>query len=150
MSDRPTFETAMDQMRKYCAYQERCHQEVRYKLIKSKIYGDLLEEIISSLIEEDFLNEERYARAYVSGKFRMNQWGRYKIKMGLKQKEISDYLIKKAMEEIDPEDYEETIRILIGKYLPRQKGSDYEKKQKTIKHLMQKGYEYEVVKAVLD
>ena len=68
-----TREINLEKMKKFCAYQERCHAEVRNKLLKLKIYGDDLEEIIAELIIEGFLSEDRYARAYVRGKFRMNQ-----------------------------------------------------------------------------
>lgn len=66
----------LERAKKYCAYQERCHSEVRSRLLEWKIYGDDLEEIIVALIEENFLNEERFAKAYVSGKFNMNHWGK--------------------------------------------------------------------------
>lgn len=92
-----TQETALKELKRWCAAEERSHQAVRTKLIEHQIYGDQLEAIIAELIGENFLNELRFAKAYVSGKFKINQWGRNKIKMGLKQKNISTYNINKAM-----------------------------------------------------
>ena len=71
----------LSKIRKYCDYQERCHQEVRYQLIKLGARGDILEKIIGQLVEEGFLDEERFARAFARGKFRNNLWGRQKIRM---------------------------------------------------------------------
>lgn len=106
---------ALKKLQVYCAYQERCHSEVRNKLLGLQIYGDDLEIIISRLIEDNYLDEERFARAYARGKFRIKKWGRYKIKTGLKQKAISDYCIRKAMLEIDEEEYIRTLEDLISK-----------------------------------
>ena len=91
----------LDQMRRYCVTQDRCHSEVRTKLLKKHVYGDDLEEILSQLVSEDFLNEERFARSYARGKFRMNKWGKFKIRMMLKQKQVSDYCIRKGLEDTE-------------------------------------------------
>ena len=99
----------LNKLRHYCAYQERCHEEVRTKLLSLKVYGDGLEEIINQLISEDFLNEERFAKAYAGGKFRMKKWGRGKIIQGLKARKISDYCIKQGMSEIPEEDYQKFL-----------------------------------------
>jgi regulatory protein len=96
---------ALLKLQAYCAYQDRCHSEVRSKLLDLGIYGDDLEDIIVALIEDNFLNEERYARSYARGKFRIKQWGRLRIRRELKFRKISDYCIRKAMEEIDENDY---------------------------------------------
>ena len=109
---------ALSKLQKYCAYQERCHQEVRSKLIELKIYGDDLEEIIAELISDNFLNEERFAIAYAGGKFRMKKWGKVRIRIELKKRKISDYCIKKAMQEIDEEGYMEGLYKVIEKKIP--------------------------------
>lgn len=129
----------LDQMRRYCASQDRCHSEVRSKLLKKQVYGDDLEEILSQLVNEDFLNEERFARSYVRGKFRMNKWGRFKIKLMLKQKRVSDYCIRKGMEEIKEEEYLTTIDELLEKKL--RGATDYESRQKAKAAVMRKGFE---------
>jgi hypothetical protein len=87
-------------LKHYCGYQDRCHQEVKEKLYSLKLGKASVEMLLSRLIEEDYLNEERYAKAFVRGHFRQKQWGKVKIAYGLKQKRISEYNIKKAMKEI--------------------------------------------------
>jgi len=106
---------ALEVLRKYCVYQDRCHSEVRTRLLKLKIYGDDLEDIIVDLIDDDFLNEERFAKAYVRGKYRMKSWGRYKIERALKEKRVSDYCIRKGMQEINEEEYLENLERLLRK-----------------------------------
>ncbi|MDA7625775.1 RecX family transcriptional regulator, partial [bacterium] len=108
-------EDALYKLQKYCAYQERCHQEVRTKLIDLGCYGDDLEEVITSLITENFLNEERFAQSYARGKFRFKKWGRVRIRQELKFRKISTYCLKKAMEEINDEEYFEVIKTLLLK-----------------------------------
>lgn len=95
----------IDRIKRYCAYQERCHSEVRNKLLELGFRGDDLEEVIVMLIAENFLNEERYARSFCRGKFKIKQWGRQKIIRSLKQKRISEYCIGKGLEEIDEQEY---------------------------------------------
>lgn len=145
---------ALDKLERYCVYQDRCHKEVRTKLIELGIYGDDLELIIAKLIEENFLNEERYACSYVRGKFRMKKWGRIKIKIELKRNKISAYCIKKGFQEIDEEEYIETLDKLILKKneLLREK-NPYKRNQKIAAYLYQKGYEshliWERIKALI-
>src|ERR1044072_7160246 len=107
-----TKEQALQKLRHYCAYQERCHVEVKEKLYSFGLRKQMVEESISQLIEEDYLNEERFAIQYAGGKFRMKQWGRVKIKHALQQKQVSTYCVNKAMKEIDEEDYEKTLHKL--------------------------------------
>src|SRR5690606_5982087 len=96
----------------YCQYQERCHAEVRNKLYELGCRTPEVEELIAELIEKDLLNEERYARAIARGKFRMKQWGRQKILQQLKLNKISEYCIKKAMTEIDEDEYMQVLQKL--------------------------------------
>lgn len=130
---------AIDRMRKFCAYQDRAHSEVRTKLIKLEVYGDDLEEVMSQLISEDYLNEERFARSYVRGKFRMNKWGKFKIRMHLNQKRVSEYCINKGMEEIDEEEYVKMIDDLLARKIDA--NSDFKANQKARDALMRKGFE---------
>lgn len=106
---------ALGKAKKYCDYQERSHQEVRDKLYSWGLHAPEVENIITILIEENFLNELRFAKAYARGKFRINTWGKIKIAMGLKQKNISEYCIKKALLEIDDEEYRNTLKQLLQK-----------------------------------
>ena len=92
-------------LKHYCGYQDRCHQEVKEKLYSLKLNKATVEQLLSRLIEEDYLNEERYAKAFVGGHFRQKQWGKVKIAYGLKQKRVSEYNIRKAMNEIPDEEY---------------------------------------------
>lgn len=137
---------ALHKLQNYCAYQDRCHQEVRSKLLDLGVYGDELEEVIVELIQENFLNEERFARSYARGKFRFKKWGRLKIMQELKRRKISAYCLKKAMEEIEEEDYLKTIDELI---LKKNKGvsgkNDYIKKNKIAQYIYRKGYESSLV-----
>jgi len=137
---------ALRKLQKYCAYQDRCHQEVRSKLLDLKIYGEDLENIIVDLIEDNFLDEERFARSYARGKFRMKNWGRTRIRLELKKRKISAYCIKKAMQEIEEEDYVKTIQALIKKQRPKYKESNtFKLKGKLAKYLIGKGYESSLV-----
>lgn len=152
MSGKGTYEEQMIQvlskLRQYCARQERCQWDIRQKLKKYDLPYSLWDEVIACLIEEDYLDEERYARAYVRGKFRINRWGRYKIRRGLRRKQIAGPNIRIAMEEIDEEEYTDTLTGLIRKKMKqlRRKTSDYwKRRQKLMAYCAQKGYETEVV-----
>lgn len=137
---------ALERMRKYCAYQERSQQEVRYKLLETGQRGIALENIIVSLIEENFLNEERFALAYARGKFRMKGWGRNKIMQALKLKGVAAYCINKAMKEIEAGEYEKTLLLELKKKSALIKGgTNQARQQKLSAHLIRKGYEPEMV-----
>jgi len=130
----------------FCNYQERCHSEVRYKLIELGARGAELEQILSDLIEDGLLNEERFARSYVRGKFRNNQWGRKKIVQVLRQKQVSDYCINKGLIELDEKEYNDCIEHLAArkaKELKAERSAEV-RKQKILRYLLQKGFEYEL------
>lgn len=101
---------ALRKAESYCAYQERCQQEVRDKLYEWGLWKNAVENIIAKLIQDNFLNEERFAKAYAGGKFRIKKWGKVKIKLELKKRKISDYCIRQAMKEIDGPDYEKELK----------------------------------------
>ncbi|MGO1242638.1 MAG: regulatory protein RecX [Sphingobacterium sp.] len=130
----------------FCAYQERAQQEVRDKLYLWGLHHNDVENIIATLIEENFLNEERFAKAYVLGKFRMKGWGKIKIKMHLKAKRVSDPLIRTALQEIDLDDYEQKLEDTIDRKLtkPLEQLSIAER-AKLIRFLQSKGYENELI-----
>ena len=137
---------AVANIQRYCAFQERCHKEVRYKLIEHAIYGDLLEEIISDLISNNFLDEERFARTFARGKFRMKQWGRNKIKQELKLRDVSVYSIKAAMTEIDGDEYLSVLSNLIAKKERTTTfKNQFDKKKKLTDYALSKGYEYDLI-----
>ncbi len=141
---------ALERMQKYCAYQERCHSEVRHKLLSLGIYGDALEEIIFDLIQENFLNEERFARSYARGKFRIKQWGRNKIIKELKVRQVSEYCIRMALEEIDEEEYLQTLKKLARKKWSEYRGmKNFERKGRLARYLASRGFESELIWAEL-
>lgn len=140
------YETALSKLQRYCAYQDRCHQEVRSKLLNLGVYGDTLEEVMAELITENFLNEERFARSYVRGKFRIKNWGRSRIKQELKLRKISAYCIKKGLTEIKEEDYLETINKLITKKDKHLKEPNaFKRNAKLANYVIGKGFESNLV-----
>ena len=117
-----TKEQALQKLRQYCAYQERSHYEVIQKLWELGIRKAEHDEIVSSLIEDNYLNEERFAIQYAGGKFRMKEWGKKKIYYGLKEKQVSDYCINKALKAISQDDYLKTLYNLAEKKYDSLKG----------------------------
>ncbi|AEE53864.1 regulatory protein RecX [Haliscomenobacter hydrossis] len=146
----PGKEIALQKLQRYCAFQERCHQEVRQKLYELSVYGDLQEEIVAELISENFLNEERFARTYARGKFRTRSWGRIRIQQELKQRKVSEYCIRKGMEEIEEEEYLKALQKIIAKKQAELAGEEeFAARQKTAQYAMRKGFESELIWAIL-
>jgi len=135
----------------YCNYQERCHQEVRNKLYELGCNKTEVEEYISDLVSSGIINEERYARAYARGKFKMKQWGKNKIKQQLKLKKISEYCIKKGLSEIDNGEYLKVLKKQSEKKWKELKGEKRMpiKKSKLYHYLLQKGYEYDLIEEII-
>ena len=147
----PTLDEALAKLQRYCAYQDRCHKEVRDKLSEIGIWGDDAGQIIVALIEEKFLDEERFARSFVRGKHRFKKWGRIKIKQELKRKDISAYCLKMGFQEIDETEYLETLTTIITKKDKLLKAkNDYDRKNKLAKYAMTKGYESYLVWEVVN
>ena len=135
----------------YCAYRDRSQKEVEDKLLEMRMIPEAREQIIIKLMQEDFLNEERFARSFVRGKFRIKKWGRHKIKQELKLREISSPIIKFAMTEIDDLEYRSTLYALAEKKLNLLNDSNpLKRKKKLIDHLLQKGYEAGLVFEVVE
>ena len=136
----------MQQIGRYCAYQERSHSEVRNKLWKLKCPPDEAEEVMVLLIEQGFLNEERFARSFARGKFRQKSWGRHKIRQGLREKGIGEQLVELALsEEISEEAYRETLERELRKKWFAEEPPGYEERQKLRQHFIRRGYEWEFV-----
>lgn len=145
-----TPEQTLQKLRHYCAYQERSHQEVRDKLFQLGCPSRQHDELISSLIEEDYLNEERFAVAFAGGKWRVKRWGRVRIKYELQQRKVSAYCIRKAMAEIEEDDYIKILdRLAIDKYDSLKKDQYIIRKKKTTDYLLAKGFEPELVRAAV-
>lgn len=133
-------------MRRYCAYQERCHQEVRKKLWDWGFDNEDIDKIAVQLMEENLLNEERYAKAVAGGKFRQKGWGRRKIVESLKTKGVSARLVTSSLKEIDDKAYEKKLSELLEKKLRSLKGdAPLAQKQKLARFAMSRGYEPELV-----
>tara|TARA_R110001583_G_scaffold43690_3_gene138896 strand:- start:2201 stop:2671 length:471 start_codon:yes stop_codon:yes gene_type:complete len=133
-------------MENYCAYQERCHKEIEQKLYDINMIPEAKEKIILHLLQHNFLNEERFAKAFVRGKFSIKKWGKIKIINELKFKNISVYNIKSSLKEINNEDYLETLQKIAEKKLPLIKESNlFKKRNKLATFLISKGFESELV-----
>lgn len=146
-----TKEQALQKLKHYCAYQERCHSEVKEKLYNLGAWKKDHDEIIATLIEENYLNEERFAVAFAGGKFRIKQWGRVRIKYELKQKQVSEYSIKKAMKQIDEEEYLSLLNKLAKEKYAALKNEQYLiRKKKTMDYLAAKGFEADLVRKVME
>ena len=152
MIKRLTKEQALPQVKQFCVYRERCHSEVKEKLYSYGLYKNDVEQLMAQLIEENYLNEERFAKLYAGGKFRMNQWGRVKIKYALRQKQVSEYSIKKGLKEISDADYKKTLHKLAEQKLKTLKNENnvFSKRKKVQNYLLQKGYEVELVREVVN
>ena len=141
-----TREEALKKLQRYCAYQDRCHKEVRSKLLDLGVYGHDLEEVIVALIEDNFLNEERFAKSFVRGKFRMKQWGRSRIVQELKLRKVSAYCIRKGLEEIEEDVYVETLDKILTKKADQLKEEDpFKKRAKLASYAIRRGFESKLV-----
>ena len=142
-----TKEQALQKAKHYCAYQERCHSEVKEKLYGFGLHKTAVEELLSVLIEEDYLNEERFAIQFAGGRFRMKQWGRVKIKYELKQKQVGEYNIKKAIKAIDEKEYKATLYKLFEQKMNQLSAekNQFTKKRKLQDYLLQKGFELPLI-----
>ena len=145
-----TKEQALQKLKSYCSYQERSHYEVQQKLWELGVRKADHDELISGLIEENYLNEERFAIQFAGGKFRMKDWGRKKIYYALKEKQVSPYNIKKALSQIPEDDYMKTLHQQAEKRYESLKGEQYLiRRKKTQDYLMLKGFEPELVLSVV-
>ncbi|MBD8491041.1 regulatory protein RecX [Echinicola sp. CAU 1574] len=135
----------------FCAYQERSQQEVRDKLYDYGLYSDEVEELISAMITENFINEERFAQSYVRGKFNLKKWGKIKIEQGLKQHKLSPNCIRLGMREIDGDKYWESLLDLAEKKWQAVKENDaFKKKVKVHRYLLGRGFENDLIQVALD
>jgi regulatory protein len=129
-----------------CAYQERCQQEIRDKLYEWGLHSNEVENIIADLISTNFLNEERFAKAFAGGKFRIKKWGKVKIKIELKKRKISDYCIRKGLAEIDDKEYISTLKDVISKKLKENsKGKIQIRNYKAAQYAQSRGFEGDLI-----
>ena len=145
-----TFLEIKQKLVNYCVYQDRCHKEVEQKMWDYLLIPEAKEEILLYLMKENYLNEERFTRSYIRGKFYMKSWGRNKIRNHLKFKDVPEKLINSCFDEIDEDDYQKTLAKLFHNYYEKIKGLQvYQKNAKTIKYLLGRGFEYEEIRRVL-
>ena len=143
-----TINEATKKLESYCAYQERCHKDVVTKLRVMRMIPDAIDQIIVHLIRENYLNEERFAKSFARGKFRIKKWGRVRITNELKQRNITKYNIKIALKEIDDSIYLETLDLLADKRLKAIKETNIQKrKRKMADYLLYRGWESHLVYA---
>jgi len=141
-----TLEQALSKLQKYCTYQDRCHIEVERKLTEMRIIPQAKEHIIMSLIDGDYLNEERFALAFVKGKFKIKKWGRIRLKAELKKRKISKYLIESALKQISDKDYLFAFEELANRKANSIKANSILlKKKKLADYLIYRGWESNLV-----
>src|SRR5258708_4055232 len=142
-----TKEQALQKLRHYCSYQERCHNEVRTKLYQLGINKRLYDEIMAELIQGNYLNEERFAISFARGKFKMNHWGKRKIEYALKEKFVSDYCIKKSLKQIPETEYAAVLEKLTKEKFESLKSEHHlTRKKKTIDYLATRAFDWAFVK----
>ncbi|MCD4683177.1 MAG: RecX family transcriptional regulator [Bacteroidales bacterium] len=141
----------LSKMKQYCAYQERCMFDVKTKLNTFHMREELYEKIIIKLKREDYLNEERFAKVFASGKLRINKWGKNKIYATLQQKQVPELFILEGLSEIDQEEYITILRDIISKKSNELKESDFSKKMKKLANFaISRGFESKLVWDVLN
>lgn len=141
-----TIEEATKKIEHYCAYQDRCHKEVSQKLKEMGMIPIAIDTILNTLIQENYLNEERFAKSFARGKFNIKKWGKKRIVSELKQRDISKYNITTALKEIDPEDYLNTLNTLALKRVDAIKETNVQKKRKKLAdYLLYRGWESNLV-----
>ena len=152
MQQQLTPQQALSKAKHYCAYQERCHSEVKDKLYGFGLNTTEVNQMMSTLIEENYLNEERFAIQFAGGHFRSKKWGRLKIIYALKQKQVSPYCIKKALKLIDEEEYQKVLQKHFEEKLKSLKSekNSFIKKRKLQNHLLQKGFENDLIRQLVN
>lgn len=142
---------ALEKLRHYCAYQERCHKEVKDKLYSMQMIPDAVEQIIGTLVSENYLNESRFAQQFAHGKFSIKHWGKLRITRELKARAISDYDIRKALLTIDEESYLEKISSISSKKWQQLAGNTLQvRKQKLYQYLAYRGWETHLIYGEID
>lgn len=142
-----TFDEIKEKLANFCVYQDRCHWDVEKKMREYDLIPEAKDEIFIYLIQNNFLNEERFVKSFVRGRFNQKKWGRNKIKMALKQRQIPEQLIRIGFKEIDEDEYLKVLKELFVKKQEELKSetNSFKKKQKLRNYLLQKGFENELI-----
>lgn len=148
-----TIEEIKRKIEHYCVYQDRCHKEIEDKLKEYRLIPEAREHILLHLLEHDFLNEERFAKSFARGKFRIKKWGKQRIVRELKFKDISAYNIKSALKEINEDEYIKTLYELVEKKDKTvTETNHFKRKKKIADYLLYRGFEsnlvYEALKTI--
>ncbi|MFN3530077.1 MAG: regulatory protein RecX [Bacteroidia bacterium] len=150
MAAKRSDKSPLEKLKHYCAWQERCHSEVKAKLEQLKVPWQEHDAIIAALIAENFLNEERFSRLFARSKMHQKQWGKQKIVQALKAKRVSDYCIRMALKELESEDYAQALEIAARrKWQQLAAESPFSRRNKLARYLMAKGFESEQLWAVV-
>jgi regulatory protein len=141
-----TVDEAQKALEHYCAYQERCHKEVRNKLTSMRMIPQAIDKIMVHLIQNNYLNEERFTETFVRGKFRIKKWGKNRLVRELKLRDISKYSIDKALKSINEADYHQTLDDLVKKRIAQVKDTNtYKRKRKVADYLLYRGWESHLI-----
>ena len=141
-----TYEEALLKLQHYCSYQERCHKEVRQKLIGMRMIPEAIDKITIYLFEHNFLNEERFAKTYVSGKFKIKKWGKHRLILELRKKDVSKFNINLAINEIEDHEYIDVFNALAEKKANSMlETNKLKKKKKLADYLLYRGWESHLV-----
>lgn len=141
-----TLQEATKKLEHYCAYQERCHKEVVQKLTNMHMIPEAIDVIVVHLIQHNFLNEERFAKTFVSGKFKIKNWGKRRLAFELKQKDVSKVNINQALTEISDEEYIGVFNDLAEKKANSIKENNlFKKKKKFVDYFLYRGWESHLV-----
>ena len=133
-------------LKQYCSYQDRCHNEVKKKLKSFDVISEVKEQIIFNLINENYLNETRFCKSFVRGKFKIKNWGKRKITIELKSRKISSYNINEGLKEINEIDYLNKLENLFNKKLASLDHlSLINKKKKILSFLLYRGWETNLI-----
>ncbi len=147
----PDYEYLLSRMKNYCSYQERCIQDVKDKLNQWKVRPEVTEKIINELIKNDFINEERFAKAFAGGKFRLKKWGNAKIVYELTKRNIPDIYIQISLAEIDEDEYIDTLKqIITKKDASLKEKNKVKRKYKLIRYAISKGYDPGMVNKIIN
>lgn len=147
-----TLDEALARMEHYCAYRERCHREVVEKLREMRMIPQAIDTIVVKLIEENFLNESRFATAFVNGKFRQKGWGKVRLRRELRQRDISEFLIREALSGISDEAYRERFEYMAQKRWDalKSEGESLRRKKKFADYFIYRGWENDWIYQYLD
>ncbi|MCA6074412.1 regulatory protein RecX [Fulvivirga sedimenti] len=140
-----TDQEILEKAASFCAYQERSERDLKNRLYKWDVTGEKAEAIIAQLKEENFLDNKRFALAYVRGRFKLKKWGRIKIRYGLIQHGIDAEIIHEALQQLDDDQYIETLSSLLEARMKRIQNPGYKEKSSAFHYLSSKGYEGDLI-----